>query len=62
MYIEMEKSSVRKNILVEQVHVRRNGGIESAQEYFGRKYVEMEMSGMRTNILVEWYVEMEVVF
>ena len=33
----MEESSVRKNILVEEVHVRRNVGIESAQEYFGRE-------------------------
>ena len=32
----MEESSVRKNILVEQVHVRRNVGIKGVQEYFGR--------------------------
>ena len=32
----MEESSVRKNILVEQVHVHRKVGIEGAQEYFGR--------------------------
>ena len=31
----MEESSVRKNILVDQVHVHRNGGIKGAQEYFG---------------------------
>ena len=50
----MEESSVHKNILVKQVHVRRNGGIDGVQEYFGGvRYVEMEVSGMRKNILVE---------
>ena len=28
----MEESSVRKNILFEQVHVHRNGGIEGVQD------------------------------
>ena len=53
----MEESSVRKNILVEQVHVCRNVGIEGAQVvariFWSSRYVEMEVSGMRKNILVE---------
>ena len=31
----MEKSRLSKNIMVEPVHVHRNGEIECAQEYFG---------------------------
>ena len=35
MYVEMEVSRMRKNILVEQI--RRNGGVRDAKEYFGRE-------------------------
>ena len=34
MYIEIEESRVRKNILVKLVH--RNLGARAGQEYFGR--------------------------